>query len=89
MKILIVLICSLLEIPFLILAWIDFYWNLLSKSLASISIIFVLPSILTMPISWLHSFVLATLIYIKHNLRGNEITYSEAIMINLARFPEL
>jgi hypothetical protein len=89
MKLIIILLCSILEIPFIILAWIDYYWNLLCKSLAGISFIFALPSIVTMPITWVHGFTLATLIYIKQNLSGNEITYSDAIRINLSRFPEL
>jgi hypothetical protein len=89
MKFIIILLCSILEIPFIILAWLDYYWNLLCKSLSGISIIFALPAIVTMPITWLHGFTLASLIYIKQNLSGNEITYSEAIDINLARFPVL
>ena len=82
-------ILSLLEIPFIIICWIDYYWNLICKTLASISFIFAIPSILTMPITWINGFILSSIIYLKNNVIGNRITFEEAVRRNLSRFPEL
>lgn len=89
MRFFITLLCSILEIPFLIIAWIDVVWNLLCKILSKISIIFVLPALITMPITWIHGFFLASLVYIKHNVNGDNISFSDAININISRFPQL
>lgn len=89
MKFIIIILCSILEVPFFILGWLDYYWNLMFKSLAEISFIFALPSIVTMPITLINSLILTTLVYVKQNLKGNEITYSDAMKINISRFPEL
>jgi hypothetical protein len=89
MKNIIYYILSLIEVPFIILAWVDYYWNLLWKNISNISIIFALPALLTMPITWIHTFTLAFIVYLKHNIAGIEITYEDAIRINLSRFPEL
>jgi hypothetical protein len=78
-----------LEIPFIMLTWIDYYWNLLCKSLTNISFIFAIPTMLTIPITFMNGFVLASLIYLKNNLAGNEISFSKAIDINISRFPVL
>lgn len=89
MKSIIYYILSILEIPLIIVAWLDYYWNLLCKNLSNLSIIFALPALLTMPITWIHTFTLAFIVYLKHNVYGIEITYEDAIRINLSRFPEL
>jgi hypothetical protein len=82
-------IFSILEVPFILLSWVDYYWNLLWKTLSKLSIIFFLPSIVTMPITWINGFILCSIIYLKYNIIGVEMTYEDAINKNLSRFPEL
>ena len=82
------LIISIVEIPFIILTYIDYLWNSLIKNLCNISFIFAIPSIITMPITWMNGLILATLIYIKHNVIGRGTTFKEAVFINLDRFSE-
>jgi hypothetical protein len=89
MKLTIITILSIIEIPLILLSWTDYYWNLIIKLFSSISILFIIPGILTMPITWLHSFSLAFIVYIKQNLLNNKITFYEAIDLNLNRFPHL
>lgn len=89
MKTTFIIILSIIEIPLIILSWTDYYWNLIIKTISSISILFIIPGILTMPITWLHSFSLAYIVYLKQNLMNNKITFYEAIDLNLKRFPEL
>ena len=80
---------SALEIPFIIICWIDYYWNLLAKTLASISLIFVIPSILTTPLTIINGFILTSFIYVKENVIGHRISFKEAAIKNSSRFPEL
>lgn len=80
---------SVLELPFYILTWFDYYWNSLWKKLSGISNIFLIPSIITMPVTWINGFTLAFLIYLKYKLIGTNLTFERAIAINLDRFPEL
>lgn len=89
MKSTFIIILSIIEIPLIILSWTDYYCNLIIKTISSISILFIIPGILTMPITWLHSFSLACIVYLKQNLMNNKITFYEAIDLNLKRFPEL
>mgnify|MGYP006079498511 CR=1 FL=1 len=80
---------SVLEIPFIIICWIDYYWNLIAKTLASTSLIFVIPSILTTPITIINGFILTSFIYLKENVIGHRISFKEAVIKNHSRFPEL
>jgi hypothetical protein len=45
---------TLIELPFIVLTWVDYYWNLLWKYVSLLSVIFILPSLLTMPITWIN-----------------------------------
>ena len=89
MKKIIYYILSILELPFIILTWIDYYWNRIWKAFSGISIIFVLPSLLTMPITWMDSLILSSIIFLKYNILGIHITFADAVSKNLSRFPEL
>ncbi len=80
---------SVLEFPFVILSWTDYYWNLMWKTISGISSFFALPAILTMPITWIHTFTLSLIVYIKYNVIDHKISFADAIRINLSRFPEL
>ena len=80
---------SALEIPFIIICWIDYYWNLLAKTLASISLIFVIPSILTTPLTIINGFILTSFVYVKENVIGHRISFKEAAIKNSSRFPKL
>jgi hypothetical protein len=82
-------ILSILEIPFIIICWIDYFWNLTAKALASISLIFVIPSILTTPITIINGFILTSFVYLKENVIGHRISFKDAVIKNLDRFPEL
>ena len=82
-------ILSVLEIPFIIICWIDYYWNLICKTLASILFIFAIPSILTIPITMINGFILSSIVYLKNNVIGHRITFDQAVSINLSRFPDL
>ncbi len=84
-----ILLLTLVEIPFVLLCWLDYFWNLIWKSLSGISAIFVIPSILTIPITVVNSFILTTIIYLKHSLNNQNINFDEAAEKHLARFPEL
>ena len=89
MRKVIYVIISTVEIPFIILTYIDYLWNSIIKYLCyNISFIFAIPSIITMPITWANGLILSMLIYIKHNAIGRGTTFKEAVVINLARFPE-
>ena len=80
---------SVLEIPFIIICWIDYYWNLTAKALASISLLFVIPSILTTPITIINGFILTSFVYVKENVIGHRTSFKEAVIKNHFRFPEL
>ena len=89
MRKVIYLIISIVEIPFIILTYIDYLWNSLIKYLCyNISFIFALASIITMPITWGYTLIQAALTYVKHNVIGRGTTFKEAVFINLDRFPE-
>ncbi len=80
---------TIIELPFIALTWVDYCWNLLWKYVSELSVIFVLLSLLTIPLTWINGLILASLIFLKNNLIGIKITYSEAVEQNLSRFPEL
>ena len=88
MKTIAISLISIVEIPFIFLTWIDYYWNQIWKHLSGLSVLFVVPSILTLPVTWIDGIVLSTLVYLKHNLDGDNISFEEAIRINLSRFPD-
>ena len=93
MKKVIFLILSLFELPFIIIAWIDYYWNILCKTLASIlgifGLVFVIAAVLTIPISLIHSLTLPSIIFMKYRFIGLNITFEDAIEKNRSRFLEL
>ncbi|MDA8894950.1 hypothetical protein N9I98_01135 [Flavobacteriales bacterium] len=86
---LIYILLTLLEIPFVILTWLDYYLNLLCKNLSRISFIFALPSIVTWPFSFINGMVLSSIIYMRYNVIGEKMSFAEAIEKNLSRFPSL
>lgn len=89
MKKILFLILSLLEIPFIIISWIDYFWNLICKTISSFFFPIALLAIVTMPITFINGLILASIIFIKHNTVGNNISFAQAVNINLSRFPEL
>ena len=83
------IILSLLEVPFIILSWIDYFWNLICKTISSLFFPFALLAILTWPITLINGLILASIIFFKNNIIGNNITFAESLNVNMARFPEL
>ena len=86
---LIYILLTLLEIPFVILTWLDYYLNLLCKILSRISFIFALPSILTLPFGFINGMVLSSIIYMRYNVIGEKMSFSEAVDKHMSRFPSL
>ncbi len=89
MKKIIFLIFSLLEIPFILLSWIDYLWNLICKTISSFFFPFVILSIVTWPITFINGLILASIIFLKNNIVGNNITFADAVHTNISRFPKL
>ena len=89
MRTIIYYLLTLLELPFMILAYIDYFLNLICKSLSNGCIIFIIPSILFVPITLLHNFGCTTIVYIKNRTIRNYITFKEAQIMYMSRFPEL
>ena len=83
------ILLSVFEIPFIILAWIDYYLNLIFKTLAAGCILFAVLSIITMPITLLHNSVCGTIIMMKSTFSGENISFSDAIQVHQSRFPKL
>jgi hypothetical protein len=87
-KVLLYIILVAIELPFIFLTYLDYYWNSFWKFLSNFAIIFMLPAIITMPISWLDALVLSTITYLQNKILGRKITYAQAVDISLSRFPE-
>jgi len=83
------ILLSLVEIPFVILTWLDYYLNLLCKNLSRISFVFALPSIITWPISFINGMILSSIIYMKYNVIGEKISFAESVEKHMSRFPSL
>ena len=86
---LIFLILSLFEIPFIIITWIDYFWNLICKNLTNLLFVFSFLSILTIPITVVNGIILSSIVYLKHNFIGQRRTFDQAVQMNLSRFPSL
>ncbi len=89
MKKLCFLILSLLELPFLIFHGLIFFWMLICKTISTFFFPFVIFAIVTMPITFINGIIITSIIYIKNNIVGNHMNFSQAGKIHLSRFPEL
>ena len=89
MKTIIYFLLSILELPFIILGFLDYFINLICKPLSAGCFLFVIPAILLVPISLIHNTGGSSIIYLKNNIMGNTISYSQALTIYQSRFPEL
>lgn len=83
------IVLGILEIPFVLIGWLDYFWNSIWKAFSNISIIFTLPALATTPITWVNMLVLATLTFWKRRVVGEQLTYNQALNDSLDRFPEL
>jgi len=83
------IILSVFEIPFIVLAWVDYYLNLIFKTLAAGCILFGVLSIIILPITLLHNMACGCIIMLKSTLRGRDISFDDAIKIHQSRFPKL
>ena len=89
MKIAIYYLLTLLELPFMILAWIDCLLNLICKPLSQGCMLFMIPSLLFMPITFIYSVCCPTIIMLKNRVVGSKITFSQAQQIFSLRLPNL
>jgi hypothetical protein len=76
-------------LPFLILGYVDYVVNLICKSLASGCIIFIIPSLLFLPITFLYGLGGTFIVLLKYQVIGQRLTFIEAQTIFLSNFPKL
>lgn len=89
MRIIVYYLLTLLELPFMILAWIDCLLNLICKPLSQGCMLFMIPSLLFMPITFIYSISCTSIIMLKNRVVGNDITFSQAQQIFSRRLPIL
>lgn len=73
----------------MILAYIDYFLNLTCNTLCNGCIVFIIPFILFVPIALIHNFGCTSIIFIKNRTIRNYITFKEAQIMYMSRFPEL
>ena len=89
MRIAIYYLLTLLELPFMILAGIDYLLNLICKHLSKGCLLFIIPSLLFTPITFIYHFCCSTIIMLKNRVIRNDITFSQAMQIFENRLPYL
>lgn len=73
----------------MILGWIDFILNYICKPLSKGCLLFIIPSILFMPVTLLYNLGCTSIIFLKNRILGNYITFKEAQIVFQSRFPIL
>ena len=70
-------------------SWINFFWMVICTTISTFFFPFVIFTIITMPLTFVNGIIITSIIYIKNNIVGNHINFSQAGKIHLSRFPDL
>lgn len=89
MKTIIVLLLSIIQIPCFIEGWISYFLNSIVKLLSSLIFFLAIISFVWWPLDMLCGSLWAGCEYIKRNLLGDKITFSQAVTLYTQLFPSL
>jgi hypothetical protein len=73
----------------MILAYLDLLLNLICKPLSNGCLLFIIPSILFISITFSYEIGCSSIIYIKNRIIGNDITFKEAVKLFQSHLPSM
>lgn len=89
MKLILVIILFLIQLPFVIEGWISNFLNLIVKMLSSIIFPLAIISLIWWPLDMLCSICWAGCECLKHKILGNDIEFSTALGMYAQIYPEV
>lgn len=89
MKIILVLLLSVIQIPFIIEGWISYFLNCIVKMLSNIIFLLAIVSFVWWPLDMLSGICWSCCEYVKLKLQGIDIDFKGALSLYMQHYPQL